>query len=113
MTELAPFSPRLLKDRRPPGFASLDFETRSAVDLTKTGVGPYCAHASTEMLCFAYQLPDRQYPETCFSGGDGHAQPLFDFVRAGGVVSAWNAPFEFAVWGMLHLRYPDVWPELP
>jgi DNA polymerase bacteriophage-type len=36
---------------------SIDFETRSAVDLRKTGVYKYAADPSTDIWCMAYKAP--------------------------------------------------------
>ena len=36
---------------------SIDFETRSAVDLRKTGVYKYASDPSTDIWCMAYKAP--------------------------------------------------------
>jgi len=36
---------------------SIDFETRSAVDLRKTGVYKYASDQSTDIWCMAYKAP--------------------------------------------------------
>ena len=41
----------------------IDFETRSTVDLKKTGVYPYAEHESTDIWCMAWAFDDEE-PET-------------------------------------------------
>lgn len=39
---------------------SIDIETRSEVNLSKTGVYPYAIHESTQILCIAYQVEGQE-----------------------------------------------------
>ena len=39
-----------------PDALHVDFETRSAVDLKKTGAYAYAAHPTTDIWCMAYAL---------------------------------------------------------
>ena len=39
---------------------NIDFESRSTVDLRKTGVYPYATHPDTEILCMAYAFGDEE-----------------------------------------------------
>lgn len=87
----------------------LDLETRSAVDLKRTGVYPYAADRTTDVLCAAY----------AFDGEDvelwlpGQPVPLRIkmHVAEGGAVLAWNSMFERLLWRhVLGPRYG--WPEM-
>lgn len=69
---------------------SLDLETRSALDLKKSGAYAYAQHASTDVWCLAYALPGEE-PRVWRPG-----QPAPDFGGHG--LRAWNAPFERAIW---------------
>ena len=78
---------------------NIDFETRSTVDLRKTGVYPYAAHPDTDIWCMAYAIDDG--PVQVWTPG---MEPLFDFfpVHAPGTeLRAWNAGFE-------HIIYRDI-----
>jgi DNA polymerase bacteriophage-type len=90
---------------------SIDFETRSRVDLGKRGVWRYMKDASTEPLMASFSInhgdmqrwrPDAPCP-----------QAIVDFVAAGnGFISAHNAAFERLLWQLiLTPRYG--WPEVP
>lgn len=91
--------------------AFIDFETRSTVDLTKTGVEVYAAHPSTEALClcWTFDADPHVHSSTDVNDDDAHAD-IFDHVRSGGRVVAHNARFELHIWRMLSARYG--WPEL-
>lgn len=77
---------------------SIDFETRSAVDITKEGLDVYAKHPSTEVICMAY----------CFEGQDVELwtpdQPFPKFVDP--QFWAWNAQFEYNI--MRHVLKHDV-----
>lgn len=83
---------------------TLDFETRSACEI-KFGGTRYSEDASTEVLCAAFHLPGETeahlwypaYPDAGLSE-TGDLTPLFDWVRAGGIIEAHNAQFERAIW---------------
>lgn len=112
----APFEPFSFNDAflRPElGTAAIDFETRSPVDLTKTGTGPYCAHTLTDVWCLAFKLPGDADPRLWVKDQPfAILEPLFAHIERGGLISGWNLSFEFAVWAMLRRRRPDVWPAL-
>lgn len=75
----------------------LDFETRSAVDLTKCGADVYSRHRSTEVMCAGYAVGDS---EVLMWPGPMAASPigLINRVRDGATVIAHNAAFELAIW---------------
>ena len=88
---------------------SIDFETRSAVDLRKTGVYKYAADPSTDIWCMAYKAPWSDDVQVWQPGDEVDAY-LEDWIRAGGLLSAWNANFERTIWNEIMVgRYQ--WPE--
>jgi DNA polymerase len=88
---------------------SIDFETRSAVDLRKTGVYKYAADQSTDIWCMAYKAPWSD-DVLVWQPGDAVDPYLEDWIRAGGLLSAWNANFERTIWNNIMVgRYQ--WPD--
>lgn len=88
---------------------SIDFETRSAVDLRKTGVYKYASDPSTDIWCMAYKAPWSDDVQVWLPGNalDAH---LEDWIMAGGLLSAWNANFERTIWNEIMVgRYQ--WPR--
>jgi len=99
---------------------SIDFETRSAIDLADQGLDIYANDPSTEVLCIAFgtepsdvtvvglaqtgpteNLTIRRYKFNC----------LLDHVKRGGKIQAWNAMFEYAIWNCVCVpKYG--WPPL-
>lgn len=87
---------------------SIDFETRSAVDLRKTGVYKYAADPSTDIWCMAYKAPWSD-DVLVWQPGDERDTHLEDWIMAGGLLSAWNAQFERTIWNNIMVgRYQ--WP---
>jgi DNA polymerase len=91
---------------------SIDFETRSTVDLADQGLDIYANDPSTEVLCIAFGntpktvnvLPP-QNPST------NQLWPLMQHVSKGGKIAAWNAMFEYAIWNCVCVpKYG--WPPL-
>ncbi len=83
---------------------SIDFESRSKVNLRKTSVYPYAVDPSTDLWCMAWAFGDEE-PEIWTPG-----QPLIPRIvahyQAGGYFRAWNANFERTMWRALMLgRY--------
>ena len=88
---------------------SVDFETRSAVDLRKTGVYKYAADPSTDIWCMAYKAPWSD-DVLVWQPGDERDTYLEDWIMAGGLLSAWNSQFERTIWNSIMVgRYQ--WPE--
>ena len=88
---------------------SIDFETRSAVDLRKTGVYKYASDPSTDIWCMAYKAPWSD-DVLVWQPGDEVDTHLEDWIRAGGLLSAWNANFERTIWNEIMVgRYQ--WPD--
>lgn len=88
----------------------IDFETRSAIDLRKTGVYRYAEDASTDVWCAAWAIDSG--PVHLWIPGMQELFPHEDFtdaVRAGCTIVAHNANFERAIWYyILHHHYG--WP---
>ena len=88
---------------------SIDFETRSIIDLTDRGLDVYANDPSTEALCVAFgtspdaiglYIPSRKTPGA-----------LVEHVANGGKIQAWNAMFEYAIWNCVCVpKYG--WPVL-
>jgi DNA polymerase len=80
----------------------LDFETRSTVDLPKTGVHVYADHPDTDVWCAAYAVDDGPV-ELWTPGGDDlvdlHMRELAR--RDDTIWMAHNAAFELAIWNRL------------
>ena len=88
---------------------SIDFETKSAVDLRKTGVYKYAADPSTDIWCMAYKAPWSD-DVLVWQPGDERDIYLEDWIMAGGLLSAWNANFERTIWNEVMVgRYQ--WPD--
>ena len=88
---------------------SIDFETRSAVDLRKTGVYVYAADASTDIWCMSYMMDGGDEVFT-WCPGDSIDTRLEDWIIEGGALSAWNANFERVIWNAIMVpRYN--WPR--
>lgn len=88
---------------------NIDFETRSTVDLRATGVYPYAAHPSTEILCMAYST-DSMEP-MLWVPGDPIPYDILDAVNWGKQFRAWNAQFERIIWRDIlvpHHGFPEV-----
>lgn len=79
---------------------SLDFESRSAIELGDSGVYPYAKHESTDVWCAAFYVPDLDdvllwTPEDRF----GVANILADLAANPEIhFRAWNAQFERVMW---------------
>jgi len=89
---------------------SIDFETRSAIDLADQGLDIYANDPSTEVLCIAFgttlQNVDVLSPKNWVTQAT-----LLEHVRRGGKIAAWNAMFEYAIWNCVCVpKYK--WPPL-
>lgn len=88
---------------------SLDWETRSVADLPKTGLDNYARHPTTDIVCAAWAF-DGDEPQTWLPGQPCPPE-IVAHVRADGIVRAWNAAFEIAIWHAVATpKYG--WPEL-
>lgn len=88
---------------------SIDFETRSAVDLRKTGVYKYAADTSTDIWCMAYKAPWSD-DVLVWTPGDPIDAQLSAWITEGGLLSAWNANFERTIWNTIMVANYQ-WPR--
>ena len=88
----------------------LDFETFSKIDLKKAGLHNYATHPSTGIHCFSYG-PDPTHIKTWVEG-EPFPQDLADHIDQGGIITAWNAAFELAIWNLCAVKKYG-WKPLP
>jgi len=90
---------------------SIDFETRSRLNLKTVGVYRYAADTSTDLWCLAWALG--QDETSLWRPGEPLPGPLIEHVRAGGEIRAYNAQFERLLWWLvLAPRYQFPRPKL-
>lgn len=87
---------------------SIDFETRSTVDLLATGVYPYAKHKHTDIWCFAWAIEDAE--PAIWRRGDPFPNELRTVIEEGVELRAWNAAFERIIWKHIGPRhgFPEV-----
>lgn len=84
-----------------------DVETRSPIDLTKVGAHLYFEHPETDLWCAAYSFGQEE--PAIWRPGEPCPERVSAHIRAGGVITAWNAAFErLAFRHVLATRYG--WP---
>jgi DNA polymerase bacteriophage-type len=102
--------------------ATVDFESRSACNLKKSGAYKYSEHPTTDILCLAFRLPNWKKGKTALwhpafphlgmkeSGIDPLVE-LFNWIITGELVEAHNAMFERALWR--NIAVPRLgWPAI-
>ncbi len=84
---------------------SLDFETRSTLNLTQVGVYAYATDPTTDIWCMAYAFDEE--PVELWKMGDPVPERVREYVLDGdGELRAWNANFERIIWTfVLRKRY--------
>jgi DNA polymerase len=94
-----------------PPILHIDFETRSAVDLRKTGVHVYAEDETTDTWCAAYAFGDG--PVELWAPDDLFCPPeITEHIASGGLIYAHNAAFERTIWK--HILTPRYgWSEVP
>ena len=107
-----------------PAVLQLDFETRSRVDIKNVGAYEYARHPSTDIWCMAFAFDDEEDVHLWVPCCHGPAmvivdespnpwQRVYDHVKGGGEIRAWNAQFERLIWTyILGPRYGFPIPEL-
>lgn len=85
---------------------SVDFETRSPVDIRKHGAYRYFEHPEAKVLMAAYRIDDG--PLKCWTYLDDVPDDLFAAIRGGAMIHAWNAQFETL--GFECLAQREGWP---
>ena len=98
---------------------SIDFETRSTIDLADQGLDIYANDPTTEVLCIAWgnkpdnvsvgpPQPSKNWQDT---KGNILLHVLLSHVEAGGKIQGWNVLFEYALWNCVCVpKYG--WPPL-
>ena len=72
---------------------SIDFETRSVIDLDDANVYVLFDHPTTDVWCMAYAF-DGEEVELWTPDSDEPPTRVFEHIAAGGLINAWNAAFE-------------------
>jgi DNA polymerase len=87
-----------------------DFESFSEVDLKKSGLHNYATDPSTGAHCLSYG-PDPEHIKTWVEG-EPFPEDLKIHIAQGGIITAWNAAFEWSIWNLCCVpKYG--WPPLP
>ena len=86
---------------------SIDFETRSRIDLKDRGLDVYSSDDSTEIVCLA-----AGFAKSKVDGWFANDVPqwVLDHVAVGGKVRGWNVAFEYYIWNRVGRKLG--WPEL-
>lgn len=90
---------------------TIDFETRSAVDLKKHGLFVYAEHPTTDAICLGIQVEDEEpriwinpYFDSLLHYAGFRSYPLLstedlsDLVKQADVIVAQNSMFEYVIW---------------
>jgi len=91
---------------------TLDFETRSLVDLTECGVHRYAEDESTECICLCYMVDDGAVYGREFASIKNIPVMLAELVESDALFHAYNAQFEYVIWKEVCCKKYD-WPEPP
>lgn len=95
----------------------IDFETRSEVDIKKSGAWVYSLHPSTEILCLAVKYRDNSDPAIVYTDIEKMTRQtslLWQAIEEGAKVEAHNAFFEKAIWHNIMVKrygWPEIKPE--
>jgi DNA polymerase len=77
---------------------SIDFETRSMINLPDRGLDIYANDPTTEVLCIAFGH-NQDLVSVCEpTSYSSQLKFLVGHVASGGKIQAWNAMFEYAIW---------------
>lgn len=76
--------------------ATIDFELRSQSNVKVVGSWKYSIDPTTSPICLAYAFDDD--PVQLWTPALGDPEDLFDHIKAGGMVEAFNAGFERNIW---------------
>ena len=108
------------------GYSSAGYHIREAVSrnskvykrfgggLSDIASTKYAMDPSTFVLCLHYKLPHEEEPRGWHINmpDNSSLDPLLEFLEKGGVIEAFNSPFEMAVWNHAFRRQLDI-PPLP
>ena len=81
----------------------IDFETRSQVDLKKSGLTKYAKDQSTDVLCLGWQLENMHTAEI-WTPYQSASIPLPFMAHKRIKYYAWNAAFELAIWNHVMVK---------
>jgi len=90
---------------------TIDFETRSKLDLPTVGAYKYSQHSSTRVLMMSYCLTGDPKDTKLWLPGDAPPHALFTLVNSGAALNAFNSYFEYCIWKHVcvpHMGWPDV-----
>lgn len=92
----------------------LDFETRSRIDLKKSGAFKYASHESTEILCACWKIENGpSFSWSPFLIATDKITKLFDLLDTGEYeIEAHNAHFEWAMWNYCAVKKYK-FPKMP
>lgn len=82
---------------------SIDYETRSLLDLRAVGLYVYASHWSTDVLCMAYSFDGA--PAKLWTPTEKFPQEMLDYISAGGLIRAFNSQFERVITQYVMHRY--------
>jgi len=85
----------------------------TAKGLGLVGTAVYAQHPSTEVLCMAYNLKRGEGPKH-WRPGLPMPLDLFEYLQFGGLIEAWNSPFEEWIWNEVCVRlygFPPIHPH--
>lgn len=82
---------------------SIDFETRSTVELKHAGAHIYAASPSTAIMCMAWSV--NQGGVFLWWPGQPFPPEVADAIRRGANVNAWNAAFERLIWPVMERQH--------
>jgi DNA polymerase len=88
---------------------SIDFETRSAVDLRKTGVDRYAEDPTTGIWCLAYSLDGKHVH--VWKLGEPDPEPILNAIASGATITGWNTAFESSIFHYTVRRLFPHWPQ--
>lgn len=119
LTKAAPAKPAAPKE----SCAAIDFETKSELDVTEVGAVLYARHHSTRIMFLSYALPWFRPGEViqwhaAFPGAGmlespvELLEPLFEFIRNGGLIEAHNSFFEEMIWRYVMKRHFKKFPRV-
>lgn len=94
-------------------YLSIDLETYSPLNLSKTGVYPYAAHPDFEILLFGYAVDDGSVQVVDLATGEELSDEIVAALVDPGVVKwAFNASFErVCLSSWLHRYHPELLPQ--
>ena len=94
----------------------IDFETFSASPLQDVGAWTYANHPSTDLICLAWAFNDDE--PSIWTAHDNNVrgfstlEELFEKIKEGWEVFAWNAQFEYYIWKYCATKKYG-WPDIP